>query len=295
MLLLTEPFAELASPADALSAALVEDRHQEALALFETLVREDTIGGTLTVWADLIALVQPSGKDAFVEVGQKVPHGAWLPHAVALVDAVSDLSRVQQAGQKAFQELRGENRERLFAGLAVGARSVLDLAGGMQRLLDCAALHHSCAGPQFTDPARARLVSVAAWVIAAYAASEHEAANERAATLVGSGPYALEMLIALWLQVTSAVTRGGEKLLIEVDARDGMPQAVVDPTSAHPALPAVRLIQAAVNALQRQDRTALDDATRRIAALSDEAKTDLVLQLARSLAASVGPRLGEPL
>ncbi|MEV0486013.1 hypothetical protein AB0I69_36115 [Streptomyces sp. NPDC050508] len=87
----------------------------------------------------------------------------------------------------------------------------MDLACGMPRLLDCAALHHACAGPQFTDPLRARLVSEAAWAICAYVASSYEAANERTATLVGSGPGALEMLIGLWVQVTGAVTRDGKK------------------------------------------------------------------------------------
>lgn len=285
MLLLTEEFSSVATVTEDLSAALAEGRDADSLFLLGGLEEPGRYSRLILAWADLLSLPWPSGDVAFQQVRDKAPGTAWLPYAEAVVDgmASSNRDRGVRACRDILQHLDDTGVFDMLSVMAQGVRQALSAAGGMERLLKCARLHHACAGPQLSVPARDSLVSQAAWVIAATSAGHYENARERAATLVGSTTDALEMVIALWLQVTAQITAHAEGVLIEVDPDGGLPLAVVDPGSDHPNMAVVEVIQTASRALQQQDAARLQQATRDIAALPDDEKAAMAWQLARIL------------
>ncbi|MGW0731870.1 hypothetical protein [Streptomyces sp. NPDC002851] len=296
MFLLEERFLPVAVVTEELSAALAEARHSDSLPVLERLGQQGLINRLIVAWADLLAQPWPSGAVAFRQVRQEAPQTTWLPHAEALVDAAasSDIAWIRRACSDTLHDLDDNSLFGMLGVMAQGVRQTLSVAGGMERLLECARLHHACAGPQLSVPPYIGMVSPAAWVIAANSAGHYEDAWERTATLIGSRADALEAVTALWLQVTAQVMLQAEGILVEIDPDTGMPLAVVEPGSDHPQMASASLIQTALDALHQQDAAQLEQATREIAALDGGDKMALNWQLARNLGQRVSQFLTQP-
>ena len=146
MLLLTDEFASVAEVTDELSMALAEGRDGDSLSLLMDLGDQGKIGLLLLAWADLLTLsLGPSGNVVFGHTRKTAPETSWLPYAEAIVDGVAAPGRKQglSACVTAVQDL---DDPEIFGMLGVMARLVreaLDTAGGLQRLLNCCALHHA--------------------------------------------------------------------------------------------------------------------------------------------------------
>ncbi|MBT2527459.1 hypothetical protein J7E91_19020 [Streptomyces sp. ISL-99] len=293
MLLLNDRFSSVAAVTDELSASLAEGRHADSQSLLGKLEEPGRFSRLILAWADLLSLPWPSSYVVFQQVRQKAPQTLWLPYAEAVVDgmASSDTEQAWRACRDALQHLDGTSIFAMLSVMAQGVRQALRAAGGVERLLECARLHHACAGPQLSDPAHASLISQAAWVIAANSAGHYEDARERTATLIGSKVDAMEMVIALWLQVAAQAMIHADGVLVEIDATSGVPLAVVEPGSDYPNMALVEVIQTAVGALQQQDPARLQRVTGEIAALADRDKVILVQQLTRILGLRVSQLL----
>ncbi|WP_019070657.1 hypothetical protein [Streptomyces hokutonensis] len=296
MLLLIEPFCELADVTEALSSSLAEGRDEESQSLLDDLDGNNRVASVLVVWADLISLAWPSGESAFQHVREQDPHTAWLPHATAMVNAsgAGDMAGLRNACARLFAELDDAEMTALFYGLAVGVRGVLDSAGGIEWLRESVGLHRACANPaMFSVPSRERILSPAGWIIAAVAAGQYETARERTATLVGSSPDVWEWVSALWLQIGSVLMTGGGRI-VEVEALSGLPTTMMEPGTPHPQMHTARLIQTGVDALRRRDEPALNGVLRDVLALGEDDKAVLIWQLSRTIGARLGQRLSEP-
>jgi hypothetical protein len=225
----------------------------------------------LAAWAQVVAAGTKSAVPLFTAVPEA--QEPWAKLGVALAETADQgaVGLLQKAARQCATEAQPQDRARLLARLATGTAPLVQLAGGLDELVEAAALHRRCSGGT-----EAGWVATAAWVVCALTENAQNTtvaslASDRIAHLIGDGRGA--DLWHTWPRVAASMM--STAFLEEMQPLD-------------PGLPGypVGLWRRAVEAVHAQDDRAVDATVAEFRA-QDEAEHQRVLcfELAMAIAA----------
>lgn len=141
----------------------------------------------LAAWAQVVAAGTKTAVPLFAAIPEA--HEPWAELGVTLAETADQgaVGLLQKAARQCATEAQPQDRAKLLARLATGTAPLIRLAGGLDELLEAAALHRRCTGGT-----EAGWVAAAAWIVCALTENAqnttvYNLASDRIAHLIGDG------------------------------------------------------------------------------------------------------------